>query len=117
RAAEPRLTKAALRALAADGAELTWFGVPPGSGLRMGLDRDRDGWFNRDELDAGTNPADPTSNPPLVAVDPSLAGPRVSFAGGLPNPFASGGTTALRFTLREAADVRLEVFDGAGRRV
>jgi hypothetical protein len=117
RAAEPRLSKAALRALAADGAELTWFGVPPGSGVRMALDRDRDTWFDRDELDAHTDPGNPASNPPLVAVDPALQGPRVTFAGGLPNPFAAGATTSLRFALREAADVRLEVFDAGGRRV
>jgi YVTN family beta-propeller protein len=117
RIGEARLSKAALRALAANGAELTWFGVPPGSGLRMALDRDRDGWYDRDELDAHTNPGDPTSNPALLAVDPALRVERVTFAGGLPNPFAAGGTTALRFTLEEAADVRLEVFDASGRRV
>jgi hypothetical protein len=59
RIGEARISKAALRALAADGTELTWFGVPPGSGLRMALDRDRDGFYDRDELDAHTNPGDP----------------------------------------------------------
>src|SRR5678815_5384224 len=114
---EARVSKASLRALAANGAELTWFGVPPGSGLRMALDRDRDGYYDRDELDAHTNPADPTSNPSLLAADPLLQLERVTFAGGLPNPFAAGGTTALRFSLRDPADVRLEVFDAGGRRV
>ena len=117
RIGEARLSKAALRALAVDGAELTWFGVPPGSGLRMALDRDRDGFYDRDELDAHTDPGDPTSNPTLLAVDPALQLERVTFAGGLPNPFSAGGTTSLRFSLREAADVRLEVFDASGRRV
>jgi hypothetical protein len=116
RAAEPRRSKAALRALAADGSELTWFGAPPGSGLRMALDRDRDGWFDRDELDAGSNPANPASTPPLVDVAPS-GGASIAFLGGAPNPFRSGGTTSLRFTLAQAADVRLEVYDAAGRRV
>jgi YVTN family beta-propeller protein len=117
RSSEPRLAKASLRALASDGSELTWFGVPPGAGLRMALDRDRDTWFDRDELDAGTNPGDPTSNPPLLAVDPSQSGARVTFAGGLPNPFVSGGTTSLRFALASAGDARVEVFDASGRRV
>ena len=36
---------------------VTFTCVPPGSGIRMALDRDRDGRFNRDEIDAGTNPA------------------------------------------------------------
>jgi len=116
RAAEPRLSKTALRALAADGSELTWFGVAPGSGLRMALDRDRDGYFDRDELDAGSNPANPASTPPLVDVAPS-GGARLAFVGGAPNPFRSGGTTSLRFSLPKAADVRLEIYDAAGRRV
>jgi len=117
RIGEARVSRASLRALAANGAELTWFGVPPGSGLRMALDRDRDGFYDRDELDAHTNPGDPTSNPSLLAADPALQVERVTFAGGLPNPFSSGGTTALRFSLQEAAEVRLEVFDASGRRV
>src|SRR5262249_4570653 len=39
------------------GQELTYTCVPPGSGIRMGIDRDEDGLFDRDELDAGTDPA------------------------------------------------------------
>lgn len=37
--------------------------VPPGSGTRIGIDRDEDGFLDRDELDAGTNPADRLSFP------------------------------------------------------
>ncbi len=37
--------------------------MPPGSGLRVGVDRDEDGWFDRDEIDAGTDPADPSDFP------------------------------------------------------
>jgi len=47
-----------LLALAAPGSELTFTVVARGTGLRLGLDRDLDGVFDRDELDAGTNPAD-----------------------------------------------------------
>jgi len=118
RASEPRLSKTALRALAADGSELTWFGVPPGSGTRMALDRDRDGYLDRDELDAGSNPADPASTPANVAVLPGGQGSaRLTFAGGWPNPFVHGGATVLRFALPRAASAKLEVFDAAGRRV
>jgi DNA-binding beta-propeller fold protein YncE len=47
-----------LRALAATaGQELTYTCVPPGSGERMGVDRDEDGVFDRDELDVGSDPA------------------------------------------------------------
>jgi hypothetical protein len=123
RSAEPALTKAALRALAADGSELTWFGVPPGSGARLALDRDRDGFRDRDELDAGSNPGNPESTPANVAVGdgpaPGGAG-RIALSGGTPNPF--GGAvgsreTTLHFVLPVAADVRLEVYDALGRRV
>lgn len=123
RAAEPTLTKAALRGLAADGSELTWFGVPPGSGARMALDRDRDGYRDRDELDAGSNPGNPESTPANVAVGdgPALgAAGRIALSGGTPNPFggvAGARETTLRFSLPVAADVRLEVYDALGRRV
>ena len=45
------------------GQELTYTCVPPGSGTRIGVDRDEDGFFDRDELDAGSDPADPASVP------------------------------------------------------
>ena len=63
RASEPLLTSAALQALAAPGSELTFTVVPKGSETRIGVDRDLDGWFDRDELDAGTDPADPLDFP------------------------------------------------------
>ena len=64
RAAEPALSDAALRALAnTAGQELTYTCAPPGSGTRMALDRDEDGFFDTDEIDAGTDPADPASFP------------------------------------------------------
>ncbi len=65
RAAEPLLTDAQLRALAAVPAqELTYTCVPPGAGIRSGIDRDEDGYDDRDEIDAGSDPADPNSTPP-----------------------------------------------------
>jgi DNA-binding beta-propeller fold protein YncE len=77
RAAEAPLTDAALRAAAtASGQELTYTCAPPGSGLRIGLDRDEDGFFDRDEIDAGSDPADPQSTP----------------AGGTPTPTPSQPT-------------------------
>jgi hypothetical protein len=42
-------------------AAVTFTCMPPGSGIRAGIDRDRDGKFDRDELDAGTDPANPAS--------------------------------------------------------
>ncbi len=64
RQAEAPLDDGSLRALAATpGQPLTFTCVPPGSGSRVGVDRDEDGTFDRDELDAGTDPADPQSYP------------------------------------------------------
>jgi len=60
RAAEPPLTDAQLRALASAGGQpVTYTCAPPGEGVRLGLDRDGDGIYDRDELDAGSDPANP----------------------------------------------------------
>ncbi len=62
--AEPPIFDATLRAFAAGaGQEITYTCVPPGSGIRVGVDRDEDGWFDRYELDHGSDPADPASFP------------------------------------------------------
>jgi hypothetical protein len=64
RASEALLTDAQVRALAATaGQELTYTCVPPGNGTRAGVDRDEDDFFDRTELDAGSDPADPGSIP------------------------------------------------------
>jgi YVTN family beta-propeller protein len=64
RAAESGLSQATLDAIAdVSGQELTYTATPPGSGVRMALDRDLDGTFDRDELDAGTDPGNPGSVP------------------------------------------------------
>jgi YVTN family beta-propeller protein len=67
RASEPLLADAALRALAdAPGQELTFTCAPFGSGQRMAVDRDLDTYRDRDELDAGSDPADPLSMPTVA---------------------------------------------------
>jgi hypothetical protein len=53
---------AVLKVAARGGAELTFTVVPVGTQVRIGIDRDRDGSLDRDELDAGTDPANPASN-------------------------------------------------------
>jgi hypothetical protein len=42
---------------------VTYTCAPPGSGERIGIDRDEDGYLDGDELDAGSDPADPDSTP------------------------------------------------------
>jgi DNA-binding beta-propeller fold protein YncE len=60
----PELTDAQVLALLAKGSlALTFTCVPPGSGWRIGIDRDGDGVANGDEIALGTNPANPRSVP------------------------------------------------------
>jgi cysteine-rich repeat protein len=74
RSSEPLLTEAALRGLpATTGQPLTYTCVPPGSGVRVGVDRDEDTFFDRDELDLGTDPANPLSTPPPACGNNLLA--------------------------------------------
>ncbi len=68
------LAPAALLALAAPGSELTYTLVPAGTERRIGIDRDRDGFFDRDEVDAGTDPSDATSFPGACPADLAPAG-------------------------------------------
>jgi len=53
--------------LAADfGAEITFTVVPFGAETRIGIDRDEDGYYDGDEQDACSDPADPRSTPQNV---------------------------------------------------
>nr|MDJ0868712.1 hypothetical protein [Myxococcota bacterium] len=62
RAAEVNVTQATLDGYAAAaGQSLTYTCAPPGSGVRMALDRDLDGALDSDERDANTDPANPGS--------------------------------------------------------
>ena len=60
------LSQTELRSGIGTGDELTWTVVPRGSEIRMGVDRDADGAFDGDELDASTDPDEAASNPCLV---------------------------------------------------
>lgn len=61
--ASQSVSSSALWNAASAGSELTFTVVPRGSELRIGIDRDLDGVFDRDELDSGTDPADANSHP------------------------------------------------------
>lgn len=64
RAGDPLVSDATLRShVSTAGQERTYLCVPPGAGVRVGVDRDEDTYFDRDELDAGSDPADPGSVP------------------------------------------------------
>jgi YVTN family beta-propeller protein len=64
RGSESPIAEATLRAQAGVGGQERTYGcVPPGSGTRIGIDRDEDGHYDRTELDVGSDPADPASVP------------------------------------------------------
>jgi DNA-binding beta-propeller fold protein YncE len=64
RRSQPPIHESSLRNLATQGGRpVTYTCVPPGSGERIGVDRDGDGAWDGDERAAHTNPADPTSKP------------------------------------------------------
>jgi hypothetical protein len=115
KAAEATVATVVLRTSAAAASEITFTGVPPGSGARMGIDRDRDTFPDGDELDAGSDPGDPASTPNNVAVEPG--GVRGGFAmlGPSPNPFA--GATEIAFRLGARSEVDAVVYDVLGREV
>lgn len=65
-----------LLTLAEPGSELTFTVVPEGTQVRIGVDRDEDGFFDLDEILGCSDPADPSSMPPMCAAcfPPSVAG-------------------------------------------
>jgi YVTN family beta-propeller protein len=114
--AEPNLTTAQLIANATGyGSELTITGVPKGSGIRMGIDRDRDGWFDSDEV-PNYDPGDPNSHPATTSVTPGApAGLAFALRAIAPNPFRDG--VEVSFTLARGARVDARVYDLFGREV
>jgi hypothetical protein len=118
RESDGAIAESALRGGAAAGAERTYTGVPPGSGERIGIDRDGDGFRDGDEALAGSDPADAGSTPVVVDARPG-AGATPGGAGALrsaPNPAGAAGAE-ISFSLGEPADVSLAVYDAQGRRV
>jgi YVTN family beta-propeller protein len=67
------LSASALLNLASAGNELTFTIVPEGSGRRIALDRDMDGFFDRDELDFPSDPANAASIPVNTTATISLS--------------------------------------------
>jgi hypothetical protein len=113
--AQSDIATANLVALGGLGSELTVTGVPKGSGTRLGIDQDRDGYRDGDELDAGSNPASPLSTPLNVAVEPGATREEFALRAIKPNPFRADVEVA--FTLGRAGPVDLAVYDVLGREV
>lgn len=109
------ITSAALRALAGPGSEVTLTGVPRGSGVRMGLDRDRDSFWDGDEIEAGSDPGNPASTPVNVGAPAAEGSLGFALRAVWPNPFRT--RTEVRFSLGRAGRVDLAVYDVMGREV
>jgi hypothetical protein len=73
------MTTSQLSLLANTNNPLTYTLVPRGAGFRIGVDRDEDGFFDRTEIEYGSDPLDPisraTNTPPIVSTiaDTSVA--------------------------------------------
>jgi hypothetical protein len=115
KSAESQISSADLRALGGLGSELTVTGVPKGSGHRMGVDRDRDGYLDGDELDAQSDPGNPLSNPGNVGVPGRPTPFHFGLEGVRPNPFRDGAEVI--FTLGTRSQVSVTVYDLMGREV
>jgi YVTN family beta-propeller protein len=116
RAAEAQVTTASLVAGAGPGTELTFTAVLIGEEIRLGVDRDEDGFLDRDELDVGADPDDPNSTPTDFVGAPFFAGwqaDQVWMTGANPARLES----RFGFQVSRKGPARLDVFDVAGRRV
>ncbi|HYQ89423.1 MAG TPA: hypothetical protein VEU09_07325, partial [Candidatus Binatia bacterium] len=84
---EGSISSDSLRSLAANGGEITYMGVPPGAGMRMAVDRDRDGYRDRWEIAQGSDPADPLSTPAITAAGGGATPEVARLEQNRPNPF------------------------------
>ena len=116
---EEAFTWNALMQEAAQGNPLTLSGVPAGCGMRMGIDRDADGFPDRTEVALGTDPTNPDSRPTL----PTDVGPIAGAGRGplqvssYPNPAPVWKGTTISFALTQRQEVRVHIYDVAGRLV
>jgi hypothetical protein len=108
---EPALTDAQLRAVAnTAGQSVTYTCAPPGEGVRLGLDRDGDGIFDQDEIDQGSDPANPKDPPdvtpratPTPTTTPTVGTPSTATATVTPTqPAALPGDADCNHVLNEA---------------
>lgn len=88
-------TTAAILELASAATPLTFTFVPLGSGQRLALDRDGDGFFNQIEIEAGSDPANPD-------ITPETTTPRIASFG------ISGGMARLEFFGRASSRYRVQ---------
>jgi len=97
RESEGTVSDATLRGYAETaGQELTFTAVPPGEGLRIGVDRDADGFRDGDELDGGGEPRERGEHPVHVDGGRSLRCGQASRRQGSPHAQGAGQLRAIR---------------------
>jgi YVTN family beta-propeller protein len=114
RTGEPPKTLAQLVAGIGPGTEITFTAVIFGEQVRLGIDRDEDGFRDRDEIDVGADPEDPNSTPLDFVGTPLFAG------GNSDRLWLSGANPArvesrLGFQTSRTGPVRLQIYDVMGR--
>ncbi len=114
--AEHSLSTQDLLALVVPGTSFTFTGVPSGSGTRIGIDRDEDGFPDRTEIAAGSDPANASSQPTVTATGPSPSEGSQQRLSSWPNPAPASGAT-ISFALDARGPVQVRVFDASGRLV
>jgi hypothetical protein len=117
RASEPPANTAALLALAGSDTEITFTAVLEGTEHRLGVDRDADGYFDRDELDAGSDPGNPLSIPGGPTDSPAIAAAPIQDALWQRGANPASVESRLGFALGVEGPVSLRVFDLQGRRI
>ena len=106
-----------LLAFAGPGTEITFTAVVKGCETRIGVDRDNDGFYDREEVDSGTDPADPLSFPATLEVpntgqfDERLAIVRLA-----PNPVTSG-SAAIQYSLADSGPLTVRIYNVQGQLV
>ncbi|GJM44146.1 MAG: hypothetical protein DHS20C21_09880 [Gemmatimonadota bacterium] len=114
RLSEGSTTTSALLTLAGSGTEITFTGVLAGTQFRHGVDRDGDGYRDRDELDEGSDPGDPGSIPGSVSAPEIAVGPSgIRFLSR--NPTRTDAQFA--FSIGNAGAAQVGVYDVQGRLV
>lgn len=117
RTLEPPASTASLLALAGDDTEITFTAVLDGTEHRLGVDRDADGFFDRDELDAGSDPGNPLSIPGGPTDAPVIAGASIQDALWQRGANPASVESRLGFALGAEGPASLRIFDLQGRRV
>ncbi|MBK8231684.1 MAG: hypothetical protein IPK72_14115 [Candidatus Eisenbacteria bacterium] len=115
RIGEPAWTTGQLLALGSASRPVTFTAVVPGTETRLGIDRDEDGYRDRDELDLGTDPNDPESFPDASGNAEAVPRAEVRFELVSANPALVSATFRLR--LADANPSHLEIHDVQGREV